>query len=400
MSISIVGMGMGSTGSLTADAQTAISEADLVIGAERLLQSLSEKCCLNRHIAIQPEDILGIINQNPDKQVCVLMSGDVGFYSGTKKLLDALKGHNVNLIPGISSMQYFAAKLNKPWQDWKLVSAHGKQCDVVSPVRDNAETFFLTGGVLTVRSICQCLTLAGFGHCFVTIGAKLGSSDESIYTSTANDLSVCDHEVLSVMLVDNAMPRKLVSYGFPDEAFIRGKIPMTKSEVRSVVLSKLQLQHTDIIYDIGAGTGSVSVEAALLAKNGHVYAFERELEGCRLIKENALKLGASNITLLEGAAPETFSDLPVPDAAFIGGSGGSLEEILTILLAMNPLIRIVVSAVALETLAKATTAFSRLPFREVEVVQISVSRAKHLGAHHLMIAQNPVFVLSGVGNNA
>jgi precorrin-6Y C5,15-methyltransferase (decarboxylating) CbiT subunit len=120
---------------------------------------------------------------------------------------------------------------------------------------------------------------------------------------------------------------------------------MTKSEVRSVVLSKLRLRENDIVYDIGAGTGSVSVEAALIARSGHVYAFEREAEGCRLIRENALKLGASNLTVIEGSVPDTLNGLPVPDAVFIGGSGGSLDEIGESLLHSNPRLRLVVSAV-------------------------------------------------------
>ena len=136
---------------------------------------------------------------------------------------------------------------------------------------------------------------------------------------------------------------------------------MTKSEVRSVILSKLRLCEGDIVYDVGAGTGSVSVEAALANGRGHVYAFEREAEGCGLIRENARKLGAANVTVLEGAAPASFAGLPVPDAAFIGGSGGALEDILRALLSMNPAVRIVATAVSLETLSAASSAFFSPP---------------------------------------
>jgi precorrin-6Y C5,15-methyltransferase (decarboxylating) len=397
MSVAIVGTGMGSSGTLTADAKMALAEAEVLIGAARLLNALPESRCSSRHTAVLAEDILAIISRNRDKRICVLMSGDVGFYSGAKKLVGALP--EAELIPGVSCVQYFAALLKRPWEDWKLVSAHGKACDAVAPVRDHAETFFLTGGEWTVRTICLALSAAGLGHCPVTVGENLGGDSQRIRTDTAEMFSQADHAPLSVMLAENPAPRRLVSCGFPDEMFIRGDIPMTKSEVRSVVLSKLRLRENDIVYDIGAGTGSVSVEAALTARCGHVYAFEREKEGCGLIRDNASKFGASNITVTEGSVPETLGGLPVPDAAFIGGSGGRLAEIAEVLLRLNPGIRLVVSAVALETITQTAALFERLPLRDTEAVQIAVTRARHLGEHHLMLAQNPVFIFSGKGRH-
>jgi precorrin-6Y C5,15-methyltransferase (decarboxylating) len=275
-------------------------KADILIGAARLLDSLSNNISSSRHVAVFADDILEIISRNNEKKICVLMSGDIGFYSGAKMLVQALP--EVKLIPGVSSVQYFAALLKRPWEDWKLVSAHGKSCDVVAPVRDNTETFFLTGGELTVQAICLALSNAGLGHCPVTLGENSGAPMNGSKQEQQKSFLVLATP-LAVMLVGNHAPRRLVSCGLTDETFIRGDIPMTKSEVRSVVLSKLRLRENDIVYDIGAGTGSVSVEAALLARHGHIYAIEREAEGCRLIRANALKLGASNLTVIEAAPP-------------------------------------------------------------------------------------------------
>jgi precorrin-6Y C5,15-methyltransferase (decarboxylating) len=399
MSIYIVGMGMGSAGTLTSQAAEAITRADVIIGARRLLNSLPTACSAVTYEAIHPEEIMRHIHQNPGKSICILMSGDIGFYSGARKLLELLDGADIETLPGISSVQYFAAKLKRPWQDWTLISAHGKNCPVVSVVCGNAETFFLTGGELTVQKICAELRDAGLGCLTVTVGENLGAANEAIKTGTASNLAEAAHDMLAVMLVDNPCPRTLVSSGLPDSAFIRGDIPMTKSEVRSVILSKLRLNESDIIYDVGAGTGSVSVEAALLAKYGHVYAFEQEPEGCRLIKENAKKLQAPNLTCIEGKAPSSFAGFPAPDAAFIGGSGGNLKEILNALLLLSPTVRLVISAVTLETLAEAAVLFSQLRIQEVDIVQVSVSRARQMGTHHLMTAQNPVFIISGMGPN-
>jgi precorrin-6Y C5,15-methyltransferase (decarboxylating) len=391
-------MGMGNVKTLTYEALEAVKTADVLIGAERLLQSLPDGCSLDRHIAISPEDIKIIINNKMNtNSICVLMSGDTGFYSGTKKLLEKLEGHDVTVLPGISSVQFFAARLCRSWQDWKLVSAHGKDINPAAIVRENAETFFLTGGVLTVSAICRQLADAGFGGLTVTVGERLGSDREAVRSGTAAECSILESDKLAVLLVDNPSPRLCISCGLPDEAFTRGSVPMTKSEVRSVILSKLRLMSSDVFFDVGAGTGSVSVEAALLLRNGHVWAFEREAEGCDLIRENARKHHAANLTCIEGEAPASFEGCPVPDAAFIGGSGGRLEEVLETLLKLNPKIRLVVGAVTLETLAEVSKGFARLPIISKEIVQLSVSHARPAGGYHLMTAQNPVFVFSGEG---
>lgn len=401
MSIYIIGMGTGHSGTLTADALEALKSADTLIGAARLLENLPDGCSPDRHAATAAKDIIDIIesklNNDSICSLCVLMSGDTGFYSGTAKLLQALEGREVMVLPGVSSVSYFAARLKRTWQDWKLVSAHGKEIDATSIVRDHGETFFLTGGMLTVPCICRQLVKAGLGHITVTVGENLGGPEERISLGTAEEFTQMETGVLAVMLADNPAPRKTVSCGLSDEEFIRGDVPMTKREVRSVILSKLRLCRTNILYDVGAGTGTVSVEAALLLGGGHVYAFERSGDGCRLIGENARRHHAGNLTVVRGAAPDAFAGYPAPDAVFIGGSGGRLKGILETVLSMNPGVRLVVSAVTLETLAEAAQLFARLPIKNTEIVQISVSRADRLGAYHLMTAQNPVFIISGEG---
>ncbi len=397
MSITIVGMGMASPGTLTAEALEALGRAELVIGAQRLLAAVDSTSPAEKHAAIDPVEIARLIERTPGKAVCILMSGDTGFYSGTKKLLEQLGHSNTTILPGLSSVQYFSARLKRPWQDWKLVSAHGKQADVVAVVRENSETFFLTGGVMNVQSLCAQLVSAGLGALTVSVGENLGADNERLTVSTAHKLSQAEHDDLAVMLVDNPSPGRTVSCGLPDDAFIRGITPMTKSEVRSVILSKLRLRDTDIVYDIGAGTGSVSVEAALLARNGRVWSFERNEEGRQLISDNACRFSVSNIEIVAGKAPLSFDGLEAPDAAFIGGSGGSLKEILEALLSKNSQVRFVISAVALETLSEAAELMAKLPVRHAEIVQVAVSRTRPVGGYHMMTAMNPVFILSAEG---
>ena len=180
----------------------------------------------------------------------------------------------------------------------------------------------------------------------------------------------------------------------PDEAFERGDVPMTKQEVRAAVLAKLAVRPEDILWDVGAGTGSVSVELALAAPRGRVYAVECRPEGCALIKANREKFRTRNLVLVEGLAPAALSDLPAPDAVFIGGSKGSLAAIVDAALDKNPDARICVSAIALETLSAAVTALTAKG-RTVQVSQIAVSRAKAVGGLHLMMAQNPIYLITG-----
>ena len=169
---------------------------------------------------------------------------------------------------------------------------------------------------------------------------------------------------------------------------------MTKQEVRCAVLSKLALRPGDTCWDVGAGTGSVSVEMALFARK--VYAVERDADACRLIEQNRAAFGAWNLTLVQGTAPDALNGLPAPDAVFVGGSGGELGAILRAAVTANPSVRLCVSAIALETLDAARHAFEELGI-DWEVTQISVARSRAAGKLHLMMAQNPVFLISGGG---
>ena len=197
------------------------------------------------------------------------------------------------------------------------------------------------------------------------------------------------------MLVENPDAKGAVlTQGRPDEDFLRTEVPMTKSEVRAVTLSKLRLTRDARCWDVGAGTGSVSLEMAEVCEDGMVYAIERKPEACALIEANKKHLGVTNVQVIEGAAPDTLRDLPAPTHVFIGGSGGELKEILALVLDKNPAARIVVNTVTAETFALALDALKKLPVTDVEIVELSVSRGRKVGGYHLMTAQNPVYLFS------
>ena len=196
------------------------------------------------------------------------------------------------------------------------------------------------------------------------------------------------------MLLENTNVRKCWMPGLPDEAFHRGRVPMTKEEIRILSVSKLKLEPDSVVYDVGAGTGSVSVECALLCPEGQVYAIERNPEGIQLIEENAKLHRTANLTAVQGTAPEALAGLPSPTHAFIGGSSGNLKEILSCLREKNPEIRIVMNMITLASVGEAVTLLKEMGIQEEEIFQVSASRARKAGRYHLMTALNPVYVIA------
>lgn len=183
-----------------------------------------------------------------------------------------------------------------------------------------------------------------------------------------------------------------------DEIFIRGKIPMTKSEVRAISLSKLELGDQGIFYDIGAGTGSVSVEAAMILRSGRIFAVEQKEEGCELIKANKAKFGIKNIEVIHGLAPGCLTKLPAPDYAFIGGSSGDLIPIVKDLEHKNPNVRVVLNAVTLETLTWAVS-WLKVENRRADIISVQIARAREAGSYRLMEGNNPVYIITFGGGN-
>ena len=396
MNVTLIGMGSGQPENLTLQGLAALRQADLILGARRLLSVLPAGCTENRAAAYRPDEVAELLQTSGAENAVLVYSGDTGFYSGASSMMEKLEalGVRARVLPGLSSIQLLAAALGRPWQGWNLVSAHGRTCDPVAECMQGRPTFFLTGGSEDPATLCAQLAAEGFGDVQGVVGQCLGTPEEKLFRGSVKELAAGRFNSLSVLLVEAAevLPRR--TPGLPDEAFERGDVPMTKQEVRAAVLAKLAVRPEDILWDVGAGTGSVSVELALAAPRGRVYAVECRPEGCALIKANREKFRTRNLVLVEGLAPDALSDLPAPDAVFIGGSKGSLAAIVDAALDKNPDARICVSAIALETLSAAVAALTAKG-RTVQVSQIAVSRAKAVGGLHLMMAQNPIYLITG-----
>lgn len=399
--VTICGIGMGESGTMTLQVKEAIENADICIGAKRLL-NLNMLADKKTYPEINAYKIADFIEEHAEYQdTVVLMSGDTGFYSGAFRLSKVLRdrGIDVNVLCGISSAVYFCSKIGIPWQDMVMHSVHGRRCDFTNIIIREPKSFFLLGGETGVREFLYSLAENGLGGVEVFIGENLSYTDEKITSGTAEELKEKDFSPLSVIIVINkAAENYIVTGGISDDKFIRGETPMTKEEVRAITLSKLGLTKDAVIYDIGAGTGSVSIECAVQSYRGHVFAIEKNTEGCSLIEQNMKNFGISNVSIIEGVAPEVLENLPTATHAFIGGSSGNMKEIVDNLLKKNKNMRIVINTVTVESLAEAIEVAKTSAVTDLDVVQVNIAKNRKAGRYNLMTAQNPVYVISCTGN--
>ena len=397
LKVNIIGIGPGNPELLTREAALAIEQSNILIGDSRMLAAYTtEKKTVFQ--TISTAKILDIIKElDPAKDIVgILVSGDIGFFSLTKTIADKLSACEVKRFCGISSLVYFTQKLDMSWDDAKIISMHGRNNNLVAAVAKNTKVFSLTGGENSPAKLCKELCDCGYSDVFVYVGENLSYADEKITKGFASELVGMEFPSLSVMMIINDKPIDGCHYvhGLPDDFFVRAKVPMTKQEVRSISISKLAPRSTDIIYDIGAGTGSVSVELALIAKNGKVWAFERNPEAIELIRMNSKKLNAQNLAIVEGEASTEIKETPAPDCVFIGGSGGNLHSMLDTIYLKNNKARVVINAITVETLASVLDYYKNKSNYEIEIVNVFCARSQKIGSYNLMKAQNPVYVIS------
>ncbi|GMO29047.1 MAG: bifunctional cobalt-precorrin-7 (C(5))-methyltransferase/cobalt-precorrin-6B (C(15))-methyltransferase [Termitinemataceae bacterium] len=378
---------------ITKEAISAIADAKIFFGSERLiLEYAKEKIS---YAIYKPCEIIKKIIDSKEEKFAILVSGDTGFYSAANNIAKdsaQIEDCNLTFIPGISSVQIFFARLKLAWQDAAFFSAHGRPaCGIVSMVRRKRFVFCLTGN--NTKLIAQALCNAGFHNIEVCVGENLSLANENIFWTNVQNLLTCELSSLCVLLFKNDAPSSSVRFGIPDTEFVRGEnIPMTKSEVRAVVMSKLSVAPDDVCWDIGAGTGSITVEMALAAWQGTVYALEKEQSAIPLIKENCRKFHLGNVNIICGKAPQDLTDLPPPNLVFIGGSSGTTKEIINAARTKNINVRIVITSISIETTSAVIASFP-----DSNIVQIAASHYKKIGGSTMLIANNPITIIT-LGN--
>ena len=407
--ITLAGIGMGNPDCLTKEVERAIAEADILLGADRMIAGYQPK--IEKMPYYTSEQIIPYLEKmskgtvgRDDIKTVILFSGDTGFYSGCQKLYDALlravnDGRlqaDVTVMPGISSVAYLAACMGENYQDAVICSMHGKELpDLAKKIRKGKRLFLLMSGLKDVHKLGKLLLNAGLTECTVTAGYQLSYPEQRIMELRPEECMQLQEDGLYICCIKNPDPeRKTLTHGRKDGEFIRDKVPMTKEEVREVSICKLKLYEGAVVYDIGSGTGSVAAEIAGLSDEIKVFAVEYKEEAVSLIAQNKEKFGLDNIEIVSGKAPDGLEELPVPTHAFIGGSSGRMKEILSALYQKNSQMRVVINAISMETICEIKEVLSAFPIQNEDVVQIQASRAKRVGTYHLMQAENPVWICS------
>ena len=459
----LVGLGMGDENLLTAEAKKALREAQIIFGAERMLEIAGEIVLKEENLPANSEapskkipfepiyradEIFSYLRGHQDlSNAAVVFSGDTGFFSGAAAFVESFRvksemtevlpgmtgaGWEIVLLPGIASPIYFASKLYKSWQKWKMLSLHGAKCNTIEQIRKNPACFFILSGIEDVRMVgkkiekalkngvlssVKCylgLNLSYDVEKIIQIQPKEMSDFQEISETTDRSGAKSPQKSLFVLLVENENAlNESESPNLKDEDFIRAeKIPMTKKEVRHLSIAELGLSKSSVVYDIGSGTGSITVEAARIAVEGQVIAVDSNSDALALTRKNVEKFCLENVTFVQGSAPDCLknAELPPPSHVFIGGSKGNLAEIIQFALKKNPSVRVVANFVSLENLAEMQNClksleegsffeagFGKIRIENLEIRQISVSRAEKAGNFHLMKAQNPVWIVSFSG---
>lgn len=419
--ISLIGMGMGTEGNMTVDAAEAYKTADCVFGAKRLLEvgnkTKTYPYYLSKDILPCLEELLNNeIGYQAEYKVAILFSGDSGFYSGCEKLYQELQiwagkqaaEITMKIYPGISSVSYLAAKASVSWQNAAILSTHGKaewEENLIRCVESHEKTFALTSGLEDVKKIAELLkrTFGRNSALQTVLGYRLSYPDEQVWRLSLEECAELEQAGIYTCLIlnsdaGNQLKRDFITHGLADETFLRDAVPMTKEEVREVVISKLRLTPGAVVYDIGSGSGSVAIEIARCSEQIFVHAVEHKELAVELIRKNQEKFGVRNLSVVQGHAPEVLEQLPMPTHVFIGGSDGCLAQIVETLqnkkVTVEGAIRVVMTAVSLETVAEAMELLKNQHLAKVEMVQMQVSRSKEIGRYHMMQAENPIYIIS------
>lgn len=404
--------------SLNATALRHLRQADLVVGAARTLRLLAEQ------MAPQAEqrDLGGALSQVPEwiraaqaehRRVVVLATGDPLCHGIAAYLASRLCIEAIEVIPNVSTLQLACARLGLPWQDMKFSSVHAKDAGdwvpgsppghglyaLLRDIRQHDRLAVLTSPDNTPDRIARMLLAEGLAEDFeMAVAERLCQPEERIVSgmsvTAAAQMPFADPNVVLLWRTRLRAPQVLL--GLPDASFEQRhpeKGLITKHEVRAVSLARLQLRADSVVWDIGAGSGSVGLEAARLCRNGHVYAIEKNVDDAAIVQRNRLAMGISNHTLLHGKAPEGLQDWADPDAVFVGGSGGELAELIALILQrLKPQGWLVMNFVTIENLGAAVDTLKRLG-ANWDVLQLQASRSKPILHMHRMAAENPVWIV-------
>jgi len=396
-SIYVIGVGVEGEEGFSQKVLDLIGQAELLMGSASQLElfqdSTAEKRVIGETLGEYVEEL-----KKTNRRVVILASGDPLFFGIGRDLLRNLPEERLQFVPNVSFVQYAFAKIKEPWDDAVFVPTQGRLVKkVVDRIVANDKAAVLTGESITPKAIAAELIERGRDGFRAFLCENLGTSQERIVDTSVRGLLETPAAALNVLILIKEYEASGEGYiptlGIPDEEFAGVKKQMTREEIRVITLAKLKLRHDMTLWDIGAGSGSISIEADHLLPNGRIFAIERNPQYLGFMKENLKKFNVRNVVPINGEAPRCLEDLPDPDRVFIGGSGGNLWEILQGVDArLSPSGRIVLNATTLDTLTASTEYFDNAGY-QMEVTVVNIARTRPFTDYKMFEAYDPVYVI-------
>jgi len=399
--VSIIGMGMGPE-DLTARHKAIIERADILVGGRRHLEQFNDIPAQKKPIG---KDINGIIEfvraQSKLQKIVVLASGDPLFYGIGARMADALGARRVRIYPNISSVAAAFARIKEPWDDAAIISLHGRKNDdrLFSAMEGENKIAVFTDPKKNPAWLAARLIEKEFLNFKMCVLEALGNDSERFDWYPLPEAAKMKFAEPNMVVLKRSplesKPNKKLHLGAPDTWYDHRSGLITKSEIRAIALSKLRLEPHHTLWDLGAGSGSISIEAALFIKKGKILAVEQNPVRIEHIKNNKKQFNVGNLKVVQAELPEGLSRLPRPDRIFIGGGGNDLKAIVTAgAKYLKPAGRLVINTVLIPNLQMAMATLNQLKF-ETEVIQVQINRSRQMPWAERFEAQNPVWIISG-----
>lgn len=399
--VQVVGVGAGPADLSAAQAQV-IAQAQVLAGGTRLLEMFGAHQAPRLTLAYNLDSWLGEVAAAAQAQrVVVLASGDPGFYGVAAKVVAHLGADNVVIHPGLTTVQTAFARLKEPWQDARVVSLHGRDQgsgeDALWPALAQAKRVAVyTDPAHTPDALARLLRARGQEHWRLAVLEDLGADNERVGEYSLDEAAGLRFSPLNLVVLKRLAWPEPLRLGLPEEAYAHEAGLITKAEARVLALAKLELAPGQTLWDLGAGSGSLGIEATLLVPGGRVVAVERVPERAAQIEANRARFGAASLEVVAAELPGALASLPDPDRVFVGGGGPALGEIIAKACRRLPSGGVLVAALVLLGSLEAARGALATAGLETEITQVQISRDAPLGADLYLKALNPVYLVKGV----
>ena len=413
--INIVGIGDDGFDGLTRQARSVIDSAEVIVGGRGLVDSFASNVVPGAKRVIVSgglDEMVETLQKHADRRVVLLTGGDPLFYGIARYLADTLGKDRFEVIPHVSSMQLAFARVKESWDDAYLTNLATQSLDrVVDSIRTADRVGLFTTEAISPSVVAAALLDRRIDYFTAYVCENLGTPDETVTQGDLRSIAGQNFSPLNVMVLirkvgradrpSDASAARL--FGNPDDAFLQSRPKrglLTPSEVRCIALAELDLAPKSVVWDVGAGSGSLAIEAARIAREGKVYGIEMDAEDYGLMVANAAEFDCPSLIPIHGRAPEAWADLPDPDAIFVGGTGRIVSELVN--LAVRRLAasgRIVVNVSSPDNLVDVQRVLEAQGLR-VDVRMINIARGQYQLDRMRFEAINPTFLIVGVKNDS